>query len=81
MKSEAQYVTSAGLALPHQFVAGEDQVDLRMNIPLSHCHLQSEELKVLIIPPVTFCKVLSPLTVMEAGLSNVENILSGLQCH
>ena len=39
------FITTAGLALPDQLVAGEYQIDLRLYIPLSHRHLQRKELK------------------------------------
>ena len=32
----------AGLSLPHQFVAGEDQVDLGLHVPVPQRHLNQE---------------------------------------
>ena len=63
----------ARLTAPHQLVAREDQVDLGLNLPVPQRDLnQHMTTSFLAISPAT-------LTVMEAGLSKVDNILSGLE--
>ena len=65
----------ARLALPHQFVAREDQVDLGLHVPVPQRDLNQDMRgsdNFLAISPPT-------LTVIEAGLSKVDNILSGLE--
>ena len=62
----------AGLAPPHQLVAREDQVDLGLHIPVPQGDLNSQDYHFISISPTT-------LTVIEAGLSKVDNILSGLE--
>ena len=79
LRSGQSYVSKSNIYIVSSMIyIGEDQIDLRMNTPLSHRHLQSRELKLynnLASSRGNF------LTVIEAGLSNVERILSGLQCH
>ena len=65
----------AGLPSPHQLVAGEDQVDLGLNIPVPQRDLNQAG-----VTRYSFLPISPPtLTVIEAGLSKVDNILSGLE--